>query len=354
MKKFKILIRKYTTKFYSKTLLEQYPKAKRAIENFQLGNELSEKNQFLKSRVLLDDACQELSKELPENHQILGLCYNNLAETMRKLSPTILKEKNFHYKNIKELYEMVVKIWTCNENKNSPDVLSCLGTLYNNYGTYYFENVNDYEKALEKFNLAYEVRLNTLINSSFEQKVNNGSLLAITCNNIGLTQTYLKNYEEAQKFFQEAIEHSKFFNTRIHINALNNIGFCKSKQSEKDVNEINEIKINAYELTKKVNFDDSGLEVATAISNYAVLKYETKEYEESEKLFKQSLNIFETKLPNEKLNIALVSANLSGLLKVYKPDEKDEISYYFNKAKNISLDNFSTGPLTSLIKKINF
>ena len=129
MKKF--IVKTFKKKFikkYAKSLIDLFPNAKRGIENLQMGIQLSEKNEFIKSRILLDDASYELTKELPENHQVIGLSYNNLAECMRKIPNNQLQTNNkFHYNNIKELYENVINIWSTEENQKSAEVIYCLG-----------------------------------------------------------------------------------------------------------------------------------------------------------------------------------------------------------------------------------
>jgi tetratricopeptide (TPR) repeat protein len=310
---------------------------------------------------------------LPEKHQVLGLIYNNLAEAMRKIPLNQLKDKGFHYNNIKELYENVIKIWTSKENEND-EIYEYLATLYNNYGMYLFENLKEFDGSLEKFRESYTLRLKILLNSKNEKgKVENSALLSIVCNNIALTLLNLKKFDESEKYFDYAVKFSENFNKRIYLNILNNIIFLNLQKREHvklnnnenieknennlvvTNNNINNLREKAYLYSKNINKEEIGVEVATSILNYSILKYEENKFEEAEKLMRESLNIILMKLPEDNINIAIVSINLATLLKEYKPHEKEEIKSLMNRAKNYISNNYNgMSPLMTLIKKFNF
>jgi hypothetical protein len=117
----KTFVRKYSTQ----DIFVTFPKAKPHGETLKKAISFFESNNLKEATKLFEESSTNLSQELPKNHPLLGIAFNNYAECLRKHSPTEIQK-------IEQLYTTSLDIWTHEENETI--FSSQLGTLFNNIG----------------------------------------------------------------------------------------------------------------------------------------------------------------------------------------------------------------------------
>ena len=118
-------------KNYSQSFdFQKYPKALEHVKRFQIARGLFEKRDFLEARRIYDESVFNLSNELPSDHFVLAIAYNDLAECLRKCD--LSKFQSARFNNVVELFEKSISIMLLPANQDT--FLEQIGTLYNNYG----------------------------------------------------------------------------------------------------------------------------------------------------------------------------------------------------------------------------
>jgi len=162
----------------------KYPQSKEAADLLKRGISLFQEKKLQDARRSLDLATKSLSDVLPSDHPLLGIAYNNLAESMRNLIPprkfssslennmnhfnNDTDKETFYFNDIRELYEKALKIHTCDYSKNA--LLAQLDTLYDNFGSYLKDHERDYQGALKYFELSRTLRSKTLLSLAISAK----------------------------------------------------------------------------------------------------------------------------------------------------------------------------------------
>eukprot|EP01080_Neovahlkampfia_damariscottae_P008709 gene8709-655_t len=339
----KRLLNNTIPKLYStqEDIFIKYPKAKPHGDVLKQAIMFFETNKLEEATKLFEESSTNLSEELPKNHPLLGIAFNNFAECLRKHSPKEIEK-------IEKLYQISLDIWTEKENENI--FSSQLGTLYNNIGLFYLENKKDYEKALENFNKSEILRYELLKAQKDLASLNEvKGQLGITLNNKGLSYHYLNKFDEAIPCFTESINLLKgnFSNNPIFISVLNNISM--SLMSMDKLQEAEKYLEDSIERISRNPNQISSYEGGLTYANFAKLKYQLKEFKEAEDIYRRSLTILKNCLPEDHKQIGLVMANLAVCVMENK-GSKTEIYKLTKTAQKIALKHSSNDILNSLLK----
>lgn len=202
---------------------EKYPKSKPFADKLKYAYSLHEEAKYEEARKAFDESVANLSKHLPEDHPLMAIAYNNLAEALRK---TMDLKGDFIYKDVEHLYNLSLSIMLKPEYYDYFE--ENIGTLYNNYGVYYLEK-KEYQKAIEKLEKSREVRekiLKDRSGSSHLVPTAKGNL-GVTLHNIGLCKYTENNFDEALSYFLKSkvlIEESHGKTHMFYGKLLHNIG----------------------------------------------------------------------------------------------------------------------------------
>jgi tetratricopeptide (TPR) repeat protein len=210
----------YTKVSSTENMFETYPNAITPAENLKKGLRLFMENNFLDARKMLDKAAHELSLIMPEDHPLLAIAYNNLAECIKN-APEPSREYN--YNDINVLYLNSINIWM--KQGDNEEHFETIATITSNYGVWNLEK-GKHAEALPWFQraLSYRRRL-----SAKSASANNDTQLGLTLNNMGIALTGLGRLTEALEGFVEAQQLLDAHLTRGHpdyLKFLFNYGNC--------------------------------------------------------------------------------------------------------------------------------
>lgn len=140
----KTLLFQCSYRFYSTTQqdLLSKPRVKEASDKMLKAFNIVETSQnFKDSRRLLEESIAVLEEELPRNHALLGLAYNNLAQVLMRLhfmNYTLEDDSVYTYKEIIPLFETALKIFEEQTDNENFEFLQKRTILLNSFGVYVF------------------------------------------------------------------------------------------------------------------------------------------------------------------------------------------------------------------------
>ncbi|CAF0902157.1 unnamed protein product, partial [Didymodactylos carnosus] len=209
---------------------------------------------------------------------------------------------------------------------NADDVESA--NIYHNLGRAYGYK-GEYDKALNNFKRAYEIRQKTLSKDDY--------LLADTLNSIGVIYSEKGEYEKARKKFNDALEMQKKYPSddteakMLHISqSLSNIGSIHFLKGEYD--KALEFQETSISERKKLLGEDNLL-LAENYSSIGGIHHAKGEFDKATESYNEALKIGEANLPSNHPSIAL---NYQAIGKVLHENGRyEEALMYYNLALNI-------------------
>lgn len=210
-----------------------------------------------------------------EKHLEVASCYNNLAKVYTHLR-CYIKAENY-YNKAKDICETLLGV----NNLHVATILNNLAMLYSsqNLDTKSFINFqNNYIKTKELFWQALKIRKNNL--------VENHPDVAESLNNLGMLYVEHDNYEEAEEFLQKALEIRKSNYGKKHpkfAESLNNLAYFYGKR-------------HCYSKSRKWYADTN-----------------PDDYNEAERLYLETLSLYQHLFGKEHPNNALTLWNLGSL-----------------------------------------
>jgi tetratricopeptide (TPR) repeat protein len=288
-----------------------------------------ESNNLSKSQSLFEQGIPLLEGSSdPKDRLVLAITCNNMAELLRYMSKSGVspaKSSKYSLKDIQKLYKKADSLLEQDRKTNDPvrkdEIAWWLGTLYNNFGLYFMENIHNYVEALSRFEKSLEIRQELfmkIVNEPNEKsEVDPLQLqchIAITYNNIAQCHSNRKNYDLALHQFNEALnvfERVRNSGTvdvqyhRLYIITMNNIGLIhfNAGRYEEAVNQYTQ----ALDVISGQNNNPAspGLveqpdlitgaaeEMGVTLTNLATAFFKLGRLTDAEQFYRQALQVFE-------------------------------------------------------------
>lgn len=250
--------------------------------------QMAGKGKFSESRDIFREILKYKNETYPELHPSIADTYLNLG--------VIYKKQGYYDKSL-EYYRKAEKIYKQQDSVERRK----LGTSYMNMANI-FSLQKDKEKA--------ELYNNKAISLYKKDSIKNRDRLASVYNNLGTLYNNMGSYSKAIDQYKKSLRIKKTIDQEGNLNTLLNIANSYNKL---DSNEIAEkyYKIIIERQIKRYGKKDYHL--ATIYMNYGVLRLKQKQYPEAEKLFINSLKIFQSSLGDNHPETSKVYSNLGDL-----------------------------------------
>ena len=196
-----------------------------------------------------------------------------------------------------------------------------MATLFHSLG-YCLDNMGDYDKALEYYGKALEIRESKLGKDHPDT--------ATTYNNIAMVYWDKGEYDNALKYLEKTLKISESKLGKDHPDTAtiyNNIALVYNDKGDYD-------KALEYHgkalIIREAKLGKDHLETATTYNNIALVYYNKRDYDEALEYYREALTIKETKLGNDHPDTATIYNNMA--LVYNDKDDHDKALEYYGKA----------------------
>lgn len=309
-----------------------------------------EGNDLIKSQTLFEEGISVL-EDFPNSKDklVLAIAYNNLAEVLRfmiKSGVSPQKSSKYNTRDVQKLYKKAQNTFLDEQNSQDPlrreEVSWWLGTVYNNMGLYFMENMRNFGEAKTHFQNSFNIRqklLDQILNEPNEKsEIDHLQLqchIAITYNNIAQCHSNcneeelaLKQFNEALQVFERICENNSVDVQyhKLYIITLNNIGLIHFNANRYDqavdyFSRSLSVVSGDFDSSMPPPFerpgfiDEAAEEFGITLTNLATVFFRQNRLQDAERFYRQALQVFERILsPNHKY-IATTCSQLAMVLK---------------------------------------